>query len=614
MEIFKFKFYSIEEIIEDLQKVSVILEKPYFTRAEYDKVGKYKHGTIIGKFGTWGKAIKHSGINVEKYNSATDEEILNDLERVNKITGYKHFNIFKYAKEGSYTINLIINRFGTWQKAIKSANIGPNDEILQVSDEELLEDIRRVRDLIGCGYCSRLNYSENGKYKIKLFIARFGTWILSVKKAGLVYPYNAILHSKEMLLDDLKKVANTQNYLSYSEYKQKGKYTIGAFIKLFGKWSVAIQQAGLTGIYIHKKIPDDTLLDDLKRVAKKLKKNKVHISDYLRLGKYGVWAIIYRFGNWNDAIEKAGLIPANRYIITKEELIADILRVDNGRNNLSITEYLKKGHYNLSNIKYFFGGWLEAKKQAGLQNHGYSKITDAEIIDDLKRVAEALENNYLTVPLYHKLGKYSYGTILYKFGSWNTVLSRAGLGIEIKKLTKEELIEDMLNVADGKYYLTYKEYKIRGKYSCSNFINLFKNWGNALESAGLSKNNFWNLPEEIIFEDLNRVAEKLSKKNIKTSDYYKFGKFRHQLVIQRFGSWKKAREKARLNESKIIKFSKEELLDDLIKVLADKRIFFFKEYEKTGKFSYKSFVDIFGGWKNAKRAAFLKTNNHSYED
>jgi hypothetical protein len=69
----------------------------------------------------------------------------------------------------------------------------------------------------------------------------------------------------------------------------------------------------------HRNVPEHELLDDLKRVAKKLGKNNLTTREYDEPGKYGSRTIQTRFGNWNKALEKAGLqITLNRNISDKE--------------------------------------------------------------------------------------------------------------------------------------------------------------------------------------------------------------------------------------------------------------------------------------------------------
>lgn len=83
--------------------------------------------------------------------------------------------------------------------------------------------------------------------------------------------------------------------------------------------------------YILKKInrntPSDELLADVKRVAILLGKNAVSMADYHPHGKYHPTTIGRRFGSWNAALEKAGLTVKKHQKITEAELISNLKKV-----------------------------------------------------------------------------------------------------------------------------------------------------------------------------------------------------------------------------------------------------------------------------------------------
>ena len=58
----------------------------------------------------------------------------------------------------------------------------------------------------------------------------------------------------------------------------------------------------------HKDITDEELLEDLKRVAELLGLERLSQSDYRKHGKYSVSTIERRFGGWNQAIMRIGLV------------------------------------------------------------------------------------------------------------------------------------------------------------------------------------------------------------------------------------------------------------------------------------------------------------------
>ena len=59
----------------------------------------------------------------------------------------------------------------------------------------------------------------------------------------------------------------------------------------------------------HRNIPDEVLIEDLKRVAGVHQKPSLTQKEYMQYGKYASGTIVRRFGSWNEALKKAGLRP-----------------------------------------------------------------------------------------------------------------------------------------------------------------------------------------------------------------------------------------------------------------------------------------------------------------
>jgi hypothetical protein len=70
-----------------------------------------------------------------------------------------------------------------------------NDYNQGVTDEELLENLKKTAKLVGGTYLSIEKYKAIGKYSEATFRSHFGSWINALSKAGLKTERNA----KEML-------------------------------------------------------------------------------------------------------------------------------------------------------------------------------------------------------------------------------------------------------------------------------------------------------------------------------------------------------------------------------------------------------------------------------
>ena len=72
-------------------------------------------------------------------------------------------------------------------------------------------------------------------------------------------------------------------------------------------------------------ISDEDLLRDLRRVAEVTTPSRLTVSVYRQHGSYAVITIQKRFGSWNDAVEKLG-------VVTKPRILSDDQLLDNLRN------------------------------------------------------------------------------------------------------------------------------------------------------------------------------------------------------------------------------------------------------------------------------------------
>lgn len=174
----------------------------------------------------------------------------------------------------------------------------------------------------------------------------------------------------EEIIADIKKTAATlgKDYISISTYKSYGKYSQTAIQAHFGTWKNALTLAGLRterNSAELKLISDEEYFDDLRRVANLINKKTVPYEEYRKYGKYSAEYIFSRFGKWNDFLKKAGLEPTGftKDRITEQECFDEIERMWRllGRQPTS-TDITKAGicNYSIDTFKKRFGGWRKA--------------------------------------------------------------------------------------------------------------------------------------------------------------------------------------------------------------------------------------------------------------
>ena len=181
--------------------------------------------------------------------------------------------------------------------------------------------------------------------------------------------YKQELTDDEILLD-IKNTAERlgRDYISISCYRKNGRYSQTAIQHHFGTWKNALSLAGLrTGRNASelKLISDEDYFKDLRRVAKLIQQNTVPYDEYKKLGRYSAEHIFNRFGKWNRALELAGLCSTgfSKDKISQQECFDEIERMWRllGRQPTS-TDIIKGNvsHYSIDTYKRRFGGWRKA--------------------------------------------------------------------------------------------------------------------------------------------------------------------------------------------------------------------------------------------------------------
>jgi len=74
-------------------------------------------------------------------------------------------------------------------------------------------------------------------------------------------------------------------------------------------------------------------------------------------------------------------------------------------------------------------------------------VSDAELLADLRRVAETLGSSTVSMPKYREYGKYDDSNLAKRFGTWNNALLKAGLTLSHEvNISDERLFENILTL------------------------------------------------------------------------------------------------------------------------------------------------------------------------
>jgi len=239
--------------------------------------------------------------------------------------------------------------------------------------EELIADLQDIAAKLGEPPTS--TDIRNGDYdtaSVPTYRKYFDTWNDALRAAGFQIHQEQEADPKA-LLTDLERVADDLGRPpSRDEYEEHGAFTGPCFRNHFGSWNNAMEAAGFD---INWEPADpDALLADIERLAEELGRTPMQ-QDVQEHGEYAVVTYHRHFGSWNAALEKVGLEPTIRRDIPREELLADLRRVDtlvDGRPSRS--DHVEHGEFSSMTLADRFGSW-----DAAVQELGYGPYADLDL-------------------------------------------------------------------------------------------------------------------------------------------------------------------------------------------------------------------------------------------
>lgn len=183
------------------------------------------------------------------------------------------------------------------------------NKLSNYSDENILDEIRRVAKKLNLKPLSVLAYDREGKVHSSTIRKRFGNWQQALKKAGLdegfIHTKNRKL-TKEEIIDELKRVAKELNKSSFTanEFEQRSEMSRSspAFYREFGSFKKAMEAANLIPPIISKRYDDEERFENLLKVWTYYGRQP----SYTEMKNYpsivAPKAYVTRWGNWRNAL------------------------------------------------------------------------------------------------------------------------------------------------------------------------------------------------------------------------------------------------------------------------------------------------------------------------
>ncbi len=128
-----------DHLIEDLRRVATAFSDSILRQRAYKEHGNFGVTTVIRRFGSWNSAIRLAGLDVTVERNIDDTELMENLRRVWELMGHQP----KYGEmsppASRYNISTYERRFGSWRKAL--------EQFVQYAEDQSINLVERSATL-----------------------------------------------------------------------------------------------------------------------------------------------------------------------------------------------------------------------------------------------------------------------------------------------------------------------------------------------------------------------------------------------------------------------------------------------------------------------------------
>lgn len=592
-----------QTLIEDLQELSEELGRTARAR-DMDERGKHSASMYQRRFGSWSAAKEAAELPPSEIQKRiSDEELLSELQRVADNLGRtpKLSDLDEYGKysRGPYQV-----RFGSWNEALEAANLDLNRPT-DIPKSDLIAELTRLADELG-RTPTREDMTTSGKYGASTCQRTFGSWTAAIEVAGLPPAEMGNRYSDEELLNELRRLADAHRGKppTTEEMNKEGRYSHRIYNIRFGSWRAALEAAGLELPLRYEEVSEADLIDDIQHVGT-LVGGTPRFADIKELGEYQPDWYRRAFGTWNNAVEAAGFEPNVQRNVDPEEMLAELNRLGGelGRTPRQV-DMAKEGRFSPSTYQDQFGSWNNALREAGLQPTKRQGIDEDDLLSELNRLSNELGRSPTTGDM-DELGEFSTPPYFDRFGSWYAALEAAGLEapLRFEDVSRDQLISEVHRLAQLRNEAPQIfDVRDHSPYRPRWFYREFGSWQATLEAAGFKPNRFTDVSDAELLAEIERLADG-SDEGPTRAEMDNDGRFPASHIARRFGSWNEAIREAGLEPAKRTQITDEELEDEFHRLKeALGHVPSGVEMDELGTFS-KGVYDLrFGTWNKAVEA------------
>ncbi|BDA80171.1 hypothetical protein LPTSP3_g31010 [Leptospira kobayashii] len=152
----------------------------------------------------------------------------------------------------------------------------------------------------------------------------------------------------------------------------------------------------------NRNISTEEMIEDLKRSYEIAKKNnkKLTSREYNKIGKYTSGTISLRFGKWNEALLKAGLIPNLEKNISEADLFSNLEKIwiEKGSQPVYRDLNTSTSKYHASAYALRFGSWRDALK-------AFIDYINQDPENEIETISDIASNDSISNEIKHKTSR-----------------------------------------------------------------------------------------------------------------------------------------------------------------------------------------------------------------
>lgn len=379
----------------------------------------------------------------------SEEALLQELKRVADLYPARMLTKALFDTNARCSSSAIQRRFGSWKEALNRAGLvdrykgSPECPYADGSDEAILQELKRVADLLPKGMLTPKFFNTHGHCSSSYVIQRLESWRNALQRAGLDGRYGSALRStriekQKYFVDLLQEAAKKQDKKNISIFEfdaaQMG-VSSSTIRKYFGSWSEALLAADLdTERTWQNPISREECFKNLSVLWKTLGRQPTY-SDlkkpYLGAKPYErIWGnfskAMAEFRETSEGLKCLRLFPDERSdtrtrTLDNDGLLAELRRVADvvGGNTISKADVLKHSRIDPRTFELRFGSWENAIGKAGLNIADSAKrYTDDELYTNLMETWEVLGHRPTCAEMSLPFSKNPAATYVKRFGSW----------------------------------------------------------------------------------------------------------------------------------------------------------------------------------------------------